>query len=186
MTGKPRNRPIVKSHKSAIVIIPPKLLWPPIQRIRHLYDRKIDRWMPHVTLVYPFVPEGEFAETLPAVSAACRRIVPFQVRLATFRWFVHRGGSATMWLEPEPSGLVQAIEAELRRELPGYDDQSRRFGRYTPHLSVGQVPAKDVQTVVGALQAEWTPIEFLLDRLAVISRSDRSPFAVRHWCPFAG
>ncbi|HID23739.1 MAG TPA: 2'-5' RNA ligase family protein, partial [Planctomycetaceae bacterium] len=178
-----QSRTVPKSYKSAIVLIPPESVWEPIQKVRSLYDRKIGRWMPHVTLIYPFAPEERFTELLPSVATACRRMTPFRVRLATFRWFVHRGGSATIWLEPEPSERVAAIEAELERELVGYDDQSRRFGRFTPHLSVGQVPAKDVQAVVNSLQAEWEPTEFLLDRIALICRSDTGPFQVRFWSP---
>ena len=49
-----------KVYTSACVIIPPKELWGPIQKIRQQYDRQIHRWMPHITLLYPFRPIVEF------------------------------------------------------------------------------------------------------------------------------
>ena len=36
----------MKTHKSAVVIIPPEEIWEPIQKIRRLYDRQGHRWMP--------------------------------------------------------------------------------------------------------------------------------------------
>ncbi len=49
-----------KVYTSAVVIIPPKESWSSIQEIRKQYDRPINRWMPHMTLLYPFRPESRF------------------------------------------------------------------------------------------------------------------------------
>ena len=49
-----------KTHKTAVVIIPPEDVWDPIQKIREKYDRQFRRWMPHITLIYPFRPFEEF------------------------------------------------------------------------------------------------------------------------------
>ena len=38
-----------KVYSSAVVIIPPKEIWESIQEIRKVYDRNINRWMPHIT-----------------------------------------------------------------------------------------------------------------------------------------
>jgi hypothetical protein len=43
-------------HKTAAFIIPPEGVSGPIQAIRQQHDRKVGRWMPHVTLTYPFLP----------------------------------------------------------------------------------------------------------------------------------
>ena len=49
--------PCTKSldHKTAAVIITPEDVWGPIQAIRQKHDSKVGRWMPHVTLTYPFL-----------------------------------------------------------------------------------------------------------------------------------
>ena len=39
-----------KTHQSAVVLIPPREVWAPIQAIRREHDRHLRRWMPHVTL----------------------------------------------------------------------------------------------------------------------------------------
>jgi hypothetical protein len=47
------------SNLTAVVLLPPRDLWEPIQSIRRLLDKKhVDRWPPHVTLFYPFYPPG--------------------------------------------------------------------------------------------------------------------------------
>ncbi|GAH05617.1 unnamed protein product, partial [marine sediment metagenome] len=43
-----------KVYSSAVVIIPPREKWASIQEIRKIYDRNLTRWMPHITLLYPF------------------------------------------------------------------------------------------------------------------------------------
>ena len=57
------------THQTGLVIIPPPMAWPPIQAIRAAHDRKLRRWMPHITPIYPFLPAGEF-------EAAATRLVP--------------------------------------------------------------------------------------------------------------
>jgi 2'-5' RNA ligase superfamily len=49
-----------KTHQTAVVLIPPEAVWPPIQALRQQYDRHVRRWMPHITLLYPFRPREEF------------------------------------------------------------------------------------------------------------------------------
>ena len=48
------------THQTGLVIIPPPAAWPPIQALRAAHDRKLRRWMPHITPIYPFLPAGEF------------------------------------------------------------------------------------------------------------------------------
>ena len=45
---------------AAAVIIPPQEIWRPIQAMRARYDRHFARWMPHITLAFPFRPREEF------------------------------------------------------------------------------------------------------------------------------
>jgi len=101
-----------KTYKTAIVVIPPEEAWPPIQAIRRARDRNYRRWMPHFTLVYPFVPKAQFESVIGELADAVRAIQPFDITLAEFRAFFHRShrsGRSTVYLAPEPPAPVIAL-----------------------------------------------------------------------------
>ena len=36
--------------RSAVILMPPKELWAPIQAIRSVHDKAYERWMPHINM----------------------------------------------------------------------------------------------------------------------------------------
>ena len=90
-------------HTSALVMLPPKSVWPAIQDIRCVRDKSYLRWMPHVNVLYPFLEDDEegtnFAEAAKVASGALTDIHPFQCALNDFKFFKHRN-STTVWLRP--------------------------------------------------------------------------------------
>ena len=95
-----------KSHKTAVVVIPPLDLWEPIQTIRRRHDRKIGRWMPHITLVYPFCDEVDLDDLAEQAASNCRKCRSFELTLTGFQTFSHGKGHYTVWLKPEPEELL--------------------------------------------------------------------------------
>ena len=113
-----------KLYTSAVVIIPPEEIWPPIQGIRTKYDRQISRWMPHITLLYPFRPENEYITLEKEFTEKCKSIEPFQISLKDFHYFNHGKQRYTLWLKPEPVELIRGpID---RMELSRSVTKSRR------------------------------------------------------------
>lgn len=146
-----------KTHQTAVVLIPPEDVWGPIQAIRREHDRQFRRWMPHVTLLYPFRPREQFDEVDSALHQAARQIEPFEVRLAEFRHFGHGRGSYTLWLAPEPQAAMVQLQTVLQPAVPDCDDVSSHSNGFTPHLSVGQVRGADtLAKLENDLQAAWT------------------------------
>ena len=157
-----------KTHHTAVVAMPPPAVWEPIQALRRQHDRHVQRWMPHITLLYPFMPREQWGEALPALTEAVRHIAPFQVTLATFRSFTHAFGKATIWLEPEPQYAFVTLQAALQAAFPAYDEQSRFAAGFTPHLSVGQAASPAArQHVLSVLQAAWQPVQFMLTAIKI-------------------
>jgi RNA 2',3'-cyclic 3'-phosphodiesterase len=158
------------THESAVVVIPPPELWPPIQAIRRVHDRQVRRWMPHVTLLYPFLPRAALGEAVPAATEALADVEPFEVRLARFDAFRHRGGTFTLWLAPEPSDALAAVHAALVRRFPACGATGRFAGGFTPHLSVGQARGEDELAAFRRELDGWRPLAFTVRDVAVIVR----------------
>lgn len=167
---------------TAVVLIPPEAVWEPIQAIRRVHDPQFLRWMPHVTLLYPFVPAARLEEAAEVLRPAAEAVAAFDVTLGAFGHFVHGGRSATVWLRPEPLAEVQALQARLQAAMPWCDDVGRFAGGFQPHLSVGRFPnAEEAERVASRLEAGWQPVRFRATEAALIARSGApaDPFRVR-------
>ncbi len=161
-----------KTHTTAVVLIPPEDLWEPIQAIRRLYDRQVRRWMPHITLIYPFRQRQEFDALAGPLEEACGRAEPFDLELTDFRWFSHSRRSFTLWLAPQPRDKLRQLQEALWRVVPDCDDARRHAGGFTPHLSVGQVRDQhQLERLVAELEANWQPIRFGVQQVSLIWRN---------------
>lgn len=168
----------MKTTHAAVVAIPPAAVWEPIQEIRRRHDRQIGRWMPHITLLYPFWPRAAFGEAEPLLAAACAGRQRFTVTLRTLRAFTH-ARSTTIWLAPEPSAPLVALHAALVAAIPECDDTGRFAAGFTPHLSVGQGRrGRETAALVADLQRGWRPVTFDVAEVALIAREADGPFAV--------
>jgi 2'-5' RNA ligase len=173
------------THHTAVVLIPPEEIWAPIQAIRRDHDRQYRRWMPHITLLYPFLPREDFHEAAPLLERACAGIAPFKVTLGEFRSFHHRGRRYTVWLAPEPLEPLLGLFAALARAFPESAGAPRL--PFEPHLSVGQTGRTGLEELVAALQARWQPLSFEAVAVSLIWRHDPPDdvFRVERSFPFA-
>ena len=162
-----------KTYTTAVVLIPPAELWEPIQVIRRLHDRHFQRWMPHITLLYPFRAREEFAALAEHFSVVCRAIEPFRVELEEMRFFRHRQESYTLWLAPEPRRALVRLQALVGNVAPDCDDVARYRDGFTPHLSIAQVRGeRQMVALKEELQTVWQPIAFRAHEISLIWRCD--------------
>ena len=159
-----------KTHTTAVVLIPPEAVQPPIQAIRRIHDRNFERWMPHITLLYPFAARHDFGDITSALTKAAQQVSPFSIQLARFDAFQHRK-SCTMFLVPEPAAEIVRLHSALIQQLPDYDDTARFAGGFHPHLSVGQFQHRSLHTDQQQLQTEWQPIRYEIANLSLIYRA---------------
>jgi len=173
---------MTKVYISAVVLIPPENLWAPIQAIRDKYDRNFYRWMPHITLLYPFRPESEFNSLESVFKKRLEDIKPFELVLDSFKYFRHGKQRFTMWLEPKPQELVMDLQKKIQSIFPDCDDVSLFKGGFTPHLSLGQIKGSDIlDMTLQDLNARWKSLKFIVDRIFLIARerSKNSVFKVK-------
>jgi 2'-5' RNA ligase len=173
---------MIKVYTSAVVIIPPEEKWAPIQEIREKHDRQIDRWMPHITLIYPFRPESEYQKLEREFSNVCKFIKHFNIQLKQFRYFNHGKQTYTLWLNPEPIELIKKLQTTILDVVPNCNDINKYKHGFAPHLSVGQIQGRNnLLNIVDNLQDSWKEIHFSLNEIFFISRekSKTSKFEIK-------
>lgn len=153
--GKPTAVPLPlhKSYKSALVIVPECDALDTIEQIRKLHDRRYYRWMPHITMIFPFVAVDGPAETRENTIKIVRDIVyakkQLSISFACFNSFTHSRNSHTLYLRPDSGSEIalQSLVDQLAKALPDFDDV-RRDGHFSPHLSLGQFRSKQAMQEV--------------------------------------
>jgi 2'-5' RNA ligase len=173
------------THTTAVVIIPPPVVWEPIQAVRQRYDRQVRRWMPHITVLYPFRPAAEFPELLPLIERLCAELPAFTVCLRDVCHFRHGRDHWTLWLDPLPNQPLEELVERLLAVVPDCGDTARFPGGYRPHLSVGQATGTPAfQALEQHLRESWAPLTFEVDRVSLIRRGEPPDdvFRVAHEC----
>jgi len=168
-----------KVNLTAAVLIPPEEVWEPIQAVRRVHDPHYLRWMPHITMAYPFVPEARLPEAAELLRPALAEVPAFDLTLDGFGRFTHSERSVTLWLRVEPFDRVVELQSRMQQAMPWCDDVAGFFGGFTPHLSLGRFRSvDDAMRVAGRL--EWQPLTFRVAGVALIARSGlpREPFGV--------
>lgn len=172
------------AHHSALIVMPPESQWEEIQAIRRQWDPHVERWMPHVNLLYGFVPDHRFGEAVQALERALSAFEPFDATLKTFRHFDHRR-SATVWLDPrtEPVDRLQQLQAVVHSVFPQCREQNLKSGAgFRAHLSVAQLRGDDASDRSRRMREwahGWEPVRFTVRDVALISRREAEPFVVR-------
>jgi len=163
-----------KVYTSAVVIIPPLEKWTSIQEIRKIYDRNIHRWMPHITLLYPFKPQSDFSKLESLFSRTCKEINAFEISFRKFNYFYHGKQKYTLWLDPEPRNMITFLQNKLLEIVPDCNDVNLQKNGFTPHLSVGQIIGKsNLESIMKILQDNWSLLTFKVYSIYLIARENQ-------------
>ncbi|KAI6455252.1 hypothetical protein MCOR17_008741 [Pyricularia oryzae] len=167
------------SHDTALCIVPPRQLWPTIDRLRSLYDDAFGKWPPHINLVYPFVQVASLDHAVAAIASELEAKLRRQhydecnpaVRLDSSGVFSHRKHN-TIYRRDGDETRVERLR-DLRKVVSSaLGHQSPSDGEYRPHLTVAQsTDAKDSQHKSRLGKVDLLPTsEWQVDKLHVLVR----------------
>ena len=162
---------MTRVNSSAVVSIPPKEIWAPIQKIRRIYDRQISRWVPHITLLYPFRPESEYNTLESLFSTICKKNKSFDITFSKFKYSNHGKQKYTLWLAPEPESLIIDLQYKLLAIVPDCNNVNINKNGFISHLSLGQIEGKKrLIEVIETLQRNWSQLKFTITSIYFIAR----------------
>jgi 2'-5' RNA ligase len=179
----PLQPPSGKVVTSALAIIPPEnsATWVAIQALRQEHDRQIDRWPPHINLLYPFVPSEHFDACAETIASILVNTPTFKLTFDKISYFKH-GKSCTAWLAPDPAARerLKELQTALEAAFPHCDDLARRqpgevTSAFSPHLTVGQF-RNEAQVQAFIQKTPFVPLTIEVSQLQLLSRSNTRPF----------
>jgi 2'-5' RNA ligase len=101
-----------------------------------------DRWdfaaaqgaQPHVTVLFPFLPEVELTDAVrAALGVVAALVAPFDVRFANVRRF-----EGVVWIEPEPTEPFRRLTQAMVERWPDYPPYGGVHDTVIPHLTVAE------------------------------------------------
>ena len=149
----------VRSYDAALCLIPPRQLWPSIDRLRMLYDKAYEKWPPHVNLLYPFVVPDNLSLASELILSKLRDWSQEQgnsrlrVRLDEAGEFFHKHSNTIYICDKDPTHVSRL--AELRRLILSALGQNE--GDDQMHMTIGQSEDKNS-----------SPHKFLLDKARLL------------------
>jgi len=161
----------VTTIQTALCLIPPENVWEQIQSIRSIHDKAYPRWMPHINLIYPFVPEENFENIKAQLEPILKRKKPFQIQFdqSSFDYFKQRGDDCTYHLRPKNSTDVVELQKLIQNQLSNLIRNKRAF---EAHLTLGQTTTSKISDILIDMKVKWKTIEFTVDRVYMISREN--------------
>ncbi|CAF3632132.1 unnamed protein product [Fusarium graminearum] len=149
-----------ESHDTALCAIPPRELWPSVDRLRCLYDKAYTAWPPHVNIIYPFVRPEVLEHASQAFRGNAIEHQP-QVALDNADFFKHKHQNTIYLGQSSKENVNQLVRLKNYISNVLGQPQDSTDENFTPHMTIGQ-----------SEDAEAAPHYFLLEkarRLAPIS-----------------
>ena len=163
---------------SALIV--PFTLPPAVARVRSAWDFAAQRGVvPHVTILFPFVPCADLVPAVrPELAAIALAVPAFEVRFERVRRFPE-----LVWVEPDPAEPFTALTAAVVRRWPDHLPYGGEFEIVIPHLTVVESGAAPLEAVE-RIATRSTPFTAQASRLELWCQDAAGRWRPRWRMPF--
>jgi hypothetical protein len=154
------NEELIFNNQTALTIIPPFNLWKKIMEVS--MDKEIDRWMPHINILFGFVDRIDFGITFEKIKHIFDELLPFDIVLDSIDYFQHVS-TFTLYLK-----LDRQSEEKLKLlHKKICDCLNIKINSYNPHLSIGNFRDEELakKYIKQKVNITWS-----LDSASIVSR----------------
>lgn len=152
-----------------------------VDTIRRRYDKGAERWMPHVTLLHPFIANSEpqYDFVLDSLRARVEHLPSFPIHLRQLNSFKQSSNSQQVFLDAE-SPVLEQLRAALLAFFPGHPSRAKHI----PHMTLGQWPIKPIDEIKESIRMPLLLTSNIwITSLVVVHATDRGAFEPAHRIP---
>lgn len=154
------------SNNTAVTIIPPYNICQEIDKIRKIYDNKYNRWMPHLNIIYGFVPLSDIYLRKTDIQRVVDKYLPLLMEFSGLGTF-DQGQSCVVYLEPTPA--CKKILIDIQKNLFGNIFETEM--KYEPHLKIGYLRQKSDLSHFKNIKCDY---KWMIEHISVIYKSTDS------------
>ncbi len=160
-----------KKDETGLVVMPPPEIRNEINMWRRVFRAYDNMITPHITILYPFIPEDTWDESRRAISHRLKDIKPFEIILRELGTFVR--DDSILWLKPENGGNLTRINSRMHTMFAEYIAPS--VLAYVPHLTIGVFDkTEDMLKARATVQKQLKPLIFTVERLIYAAFEEES------------
>jgi len=165
---------------SALTIVIPLEFHNKINDIRSTYDPAYPRWIPHINLIFPFVPTTQFNDIKSMLETKLKNYGIIKVELDVVGSFKQKN-KYSFHLKPKKPLRLQLLFKIITECLP---DVKIKHSTFNPHMTLAIVDANKKDEMEAILKNEFKEgITFNLDRICLLKRSKTDntiPFTINY------
>jgi len=162
---------------TALTVILPKENWDKVNSIRKNHDKAYSRWMPHVNLLFPFVPQEKFEEYYEKLQKVLSGFGPIPLYFNKIGYFEQKN-QVTVNLQLSDDSKLQELFELIRNSIP---EVKPKHPEFHPHLTLGQFDKNILDQKMVELD-NWLGLGLYanIDQIYIINRSkkDNMPFSI--------
>ena len=148
--------------ETGLIILPPPEVRTEVDMWRRIFKAYEGSMTPHITIVYPFVPQKIWDESRRAVLDTFKGLHPFTIKLRELGTFIH--DESVLWLKPEDGNNLMKLRAKMQHLFSTYMPASSLA--YVPHLTLGFFKSlQELHQARKTVQKQLQPLEFTVDKV---------------------